>query len=305
MRMEVLTSRAIERRSYWVGELARISGRFDDDTARMGTELEREIEKEGVSSLLDHLRLCGAIPESYGHDTSAEKLYSKYTDALLAATFRHLGMKSVVLSERADSADVEAFGKNFSLVADAKAFRLSRTAKNQKDFKIEALHSWKRGKPHALVVCPIYQFPTRTSQIYQQAVSRNVCILSYSHLSVLIQYSESTKPDKAEALLLRTLRCTENLNPTKDSIAYWTVVNRTMLEAGDAIRRLWQTEKLATVDAIGAAKEEALVAVARERENIARMSRDEAISALIKNRNLEGREKTIRSISDNGILVIS
>jgi hypothetical protein len=43
-----------------------------------------------------------------------------------------------------------------SAIADAKAFRLSRTAKNQKDFKIQAMDSWKRGKPFAMVVCPIY-----------------------------------------------------------------------------------------------------------------------------------------------------
>lgn len=305
MKMEVLTRRSIERRKYWVEELAKISGRFGDDTTRMSAELGREIENEGVSSLLDHLRLCGAIPESYGHDTSAEKLYSKYTDALLAATFQHIGMKSIVLTERADSADVEAFGGDFSLVADAKAFRLSRTAKNQKDFKIEALHGWKRGKPHAMVVCPIYQLPARTSQIYQQAISRNVCIFSYAHLAVLVQYSESTKPDNAEALLLKTLRCAENLNPTKDSVAYWTALNRTILEASDEIGLLWQTEKRATVEAINAAKEEALIMLAQEREKIMRMSRDEAIGALIRNRNIDGREKMIRSISDNGILIIS
>jgi type II restriction enzyme len=112
-----------------------------------------EIQREGPAALLDHLHLCGAIPEEYGHDTSEEKLYSKYTDALLSATFRQIGLTSIVLTERADAADVEAVGPNYALVADAKAFRLSRTAKNQKDFKIEALHGWKRGKPHISASC--------------------------------------------------------------------------------------------------------------------------------------------------------
>lgn len=94
-----------------------------------------------MTALIDHLRLCGSIPEQYGHDTSEEKLYSKYTDALLAAAYRYIGLTSVVLDERADAADVEAVGAGYSLVADAKVFRLSRTAKNQKDFKIDAMHT--------------------------------------------------------------------------------------------------------------------------------------------------------------------
>jgi type II restriction enzyme len=89
--------------------------------------------------LLDHLRLCGNIPESYAHDSSEEKLYSKYTDCLLSEIFKFIGLRSIILKERSDTADVEAFAKNYSFVADAKSFRLSRTAKNQKDFKIQAM----------------------------------------------------------------------------------------------------------------------------------------------------------------------
>ena len=81
---------------------------------------------------------------------------------------------------------------DYSFVADAKAFRLSRTAKNQKDFKVEAMDGWKHGKPFAMVVCPVYQLPSRTSQIYQQAVARSVCICTYTHLAVLVRYAKIT-----------------------------------------------------------------------------------------------------------------
>ena len=60
---------------------------------------------------------------------------SKYTDSVVSESFIAIGLNSVVVSARADAADVQARGNGFSLVADAKAFRLSRTAKNQKDFK--------------------------------------------------------------------------------------------------------------------------------------------------------------------------
>ena len=66
---------------------------------------------------------------------------------VLARAFRELGLKSTVLRERSDSADVIAESKFhcYTLVADAKSFRLSRTAKNQKDFKVTALSNWSEG----------------------------------------------------------------------------------------------------------------------------------------------------------------
>ena len=33
----------------------------------------------------------------------------------------------------------------YTLIADAKSFGLSRTAKNQKDFKVTALSNWREG----------------------------------------------------------------------------------------------------------------------------------------------------------------
>jgi HindIII restriction endonuclease len=305
MGLKVLTEKSILRRQHWVKEIAQISGQFGEDTARVERELTAEIKQDGLASLLDHLHLCGSIPEHYGHDSSEEKLYSKYTDALLAAAFRYIGLTSLVLSERADAADVEAVGPDYELVADAKVFRLSRTAKNQKDFKIEALHGWKHGKPHAVVVCPLYQLPARTSQIYQQAISRSVCVFSYSHLAVLVEFSDVAGKRKAQELLLKILKCSEALNPTKDSVCYWASINRTMLDSDGTIGPLWQREKLATLESIAVAKEEALTMLAREREEIMRMSREEAIKQLILGRNIDGRERVIRSVSDNGILTIS
>lgn len=58
-------------------------------------------------------------------------------------------LETRVLTERGDAADVEAVSSNFSFVADAKAFRLSRTARNQKDFKVQAMDRWKHGTPYA------------------------------------------------------------------------------------------------------------------------------------------------------------
>ena len=103
--MEVITDAAIQRRKYWVAEIEKISENFGENSERLENELSAEIKKEGPQALLDHLRLSGDIPESYGHDTSEEKQYSKYTDALLSETYKAIGLRSLVIKERADAAD--------------------------------------------------------------------------------------------------------------------------------------------------------------------------------------------------------
>ena len=111
---KIIADKTIKNRQYWIEEIRKLSGNFGDDSDKLEKELETEIKKNGISSLIDHLRLCGNIPESYGHDTSEEKLYSKYTDCLLSLAYSSLGLKSLVLKERADAADVEAVAKDYS-----------------------------------------------------------------------------------------------------------------------------------------------------------------------------------------------
>ncbi|TAF31003.1 MAG: HindIII family type II restriction endonuclease [Runella slithyformis] len=276
----IISDEAIKRRNFWVEEIRKLSGNFGNDTDKLEKELEAEVKKNSISSLIDHLRLCGNIPESYGHDTSEEKLYSKYTDCLLSLAYTALGLKSLVLKERADAADVEAFAKNYSFVADAKAFRLSRTAKNQKDFKVQAMHGWKRGKPYAMVVCPIYQLPTSSSQIYQQATAQNVCVFTYSHLALLLSYSEVEGQAKAQQLLKKIFETTQALNPSKNATDYWLAINKAILSFSKKIQPLWDIEKGVATESIAVAKEEALTFLAQEREKIMRMSHKEALNEL-------------------------
>lgn len=303
--MPVITPAAIASRRFWIEEIKRLSGNFGDDSERVEGILRREIADQGHGTLLDHLRMCSDIPEAYSHDSSEEKLYSKYTDALLAQTFTSLGLRSLVLRERGDAADVEAFAPDYSFVADAKAFRLSRTAKNQKDFKVQAMDGWKRGKPYAMVVCPIYQLPTRSSQIYEQASSRNVCILTYSHLAVLSTFAATTTPDRTAELLQSVFESVRTLNPSKDATPYWQAVNRTMLSFDPSIAAMWDTEKRASVEAIAVAKELALEFLASEREAIMRLSHEEALSELLKINNIESRIRTIQAIADTGLLNVA
>ena len=301
---KIISKEAVKRRQYWVEEIRKLSGNFGDDYERLASELTEEVNQGGIKVLIDHLRLCGSIPESYNHDSSEEKLYSKYTDCLLSLTYKAIGLKSIVIKERADVADVEAFGEGYSFVADAKAFRLSRTAKNQKDFKVQAMHRWKHGKSNAMVVCPIYQLPKSQSQIYESATSSDVCIFTYSHLALLLSYSEIEGNKKAQELLYKIFKIVPMLSVSKNATDYWLGINKTLLEFSPKIETLWQNEKLASLESITIAKEEDLTYLAKQRENIMRMSHDEALNELIKINKIDSKIKIINGIKDNGIFAI-
>ncbi|HPY53962.1 MAG TPA: HindIII family type II restriction endonuclease, partial [Treponemataceae bacterium] len=109
---------------------------------------------------------------------------------------------------------------------------------------------WKRGKPYAMVVCPIHQLPNTSSQIYQQATARNVCIFTYSHLSLLLNFSNICGKDKAQELLEIIFKVIPALNPSKDANNYWLAINKTILSFSKEIDPLWKIEKEASIASI-------------------------------------------------------
>lgn len=155
----------------------------------MTNEIIDYVSRLSFDDFLSIISEIGTIPERIEHDSTEEKLYSKATDIVLSRSFFELGLKSKVLTERANSADVlaESIFHNYSLVGDAKAFRLSRTAKNQKDFKVKSMNDWRGDEnDYAVLVAPYNQYPSTASQIYSQALTVNVCLLSWEHLYFLL-----------------------------------------------------------------------------------------------------------------------
>lgn len=139
-------------------------------------------------TVIEIVKEIGTIPECIEASSSSEKLFSKASDCILARCFSELGMPSIAVNERGNSADIIARSiHGYTLVADAKTFRLSRTAKNQKDFKIDTLSNW-RGSEHdfALLVAPYFQYPNTVSQIYSSALDKQVCLLSWEHILFLL-----------------------------------------------------------------------------------------------------------------------
>jgi hypothetical protein len=290
------------RRAYWVAELAKLSGSFGDDYTKMIEELRAEIARDGKEALLDHLKHCGAMPEQYGHDSSEEKLYSKYTDAVVSEALTAIGLRSAVTTVRADAADVQARGRRYSLVADAKAFRLSRTAKNQKDFKVQAMDGWRNEFDYAIVVCPIYQLPSRTSQIYQQAIARNVCILSYSHLAALVGLSMRRGTATAEKGLGKVLKSVSLLHPSKSATDYWTGIHRSLMNSLKSDSDLWTTEKIASLEGLGVVKEESLRYLRLERNRLLGLSHQEALDELMRIAGLDSRIAQVERVEHGDLL---
>ena len=276
-------------------------GTYKGDLPSFGTDIEKKIKtfkkSFGVDAFADLLRLSGAIPESIQADSSEEKRYSKFTDVLLSVALNELGLASLVLDERSDSADVEAVGNGINLVGDAKAFRLSRTAKNQKDFKVQAMHKWKNGKQHALLVCPIYQLPSSSSQIYHQAETDEVCIFTYSHLSILVRLASLSSQAEARKLLLTVLDSTfKLLTPSKSAVDYWKSVNTAFISHSALCSRLWSEEKQLINPTIEECKKEALQFYQTERTRIMSLSHSDAIKEILHLTNIDTKIRCVKSV---------
>ena len=162
-------------------------------------ELEKEIFNLSKKELLPLIIEAGSIPEAIGHDSSEEKLFTKVTEIILAKSFQEFGLKAETIKKRSGCADVIAKSvlHKYTLVADAKAFRLSRTAKNQKDFKVEAMDQWRKDNDYAVLVCPYFQYPQKTSQIFEQAITKNVLLFSWEHIHFLLE-NNITETDKLD-----------------------------------------------------------------------------------------------------------
>jgi len=187
-----------------------------------------------TNDFTDILMQIGTIPESIPHDSTEEKLFAKASDAVLARAFRELGLKSTVINARADVADVIAESQfhNYTMVADAKAFRMSRTAKNQKDYKVTSLSGWRKDSNYAVLCAPYYQYPRTQSQIYAQSIENNVCLLSWEHVVFLLRNNIKESANvNLTAIWNFGAEYAKSIVVSKSKNCFFAEYNKTMLEA--------------------------------------------------------------------------
>lgn len=165
---------------------------FPVGSARL-QELIFALPKADIIELISQI---GAIPEYIRHDSTEEKLYTKVSDILLAKSLIELNLEAQVLSQRADCADViaQSHYHRYSLVGDAKVFRLSRTARNAKDYKVTSMAKWRGDCDYSVLVCPYFQYPKNNSQIYKEALDDNIALFSWEYLYILLKEGVKESP---------------------------------------------------------------------------------------------------------------
>ena len=256
---------------------------------------------EFVSSSTDFdkiLAQIGTIPEAIKHDSTEEKLFSKVSDAVLARVFRELGLKSTILSERGDSADVLAQSNfhEYTLVADAKAFRLSRTAKNQKDFKVASLSAWRKDAEYAVLCSPYFQYPRTQSQIFAQAVEDNVCLLSWEHMIFLLNHEvrESQSANLSSLWGFSDFMAQRTTVAEKKS-SFLREFNRFCESVAGAETGAFDETLVVCIESIKSRGKVEKSYWEAERAEILSYSREQAISELIKNKKIEEKIRQINS----------
>lgn len=170
------------------------------DFQQASSKLQDTIFNLRKADILKLIVEIGTIPEDIGHDSTEEKLYTKASDILFAKALKEMNLEVSVLTQRADCADIVAQSHyhRYSLVGDAKAFRLSRTAKNAKDFKVTSMAHWRGDCDFSVLACPYYQYPKNTSQIYKDALDNNISLFSWEYLYILLK--EGVKEDSSTNL---------------------------------------------------------------------------------------------------------
>lgn len=255
------------------------------------SKLETLIAKLSLNEIKINLLECGVIPESFKHDSTEEKLYAKYSDILLARVFSFMGINSKVIKVRADAADVEGKTPEYSIVIDGKVFRLSRTAKNQKDFKVEALDKWRKGKDFACLVAPMYQYPKNKSQIYAQAITRNVTLLSYIHLYFILSQNH---PENYSYKDLWSIG--KSISKSKEATKYWNKIDETLCQILnkdiDELKRVKDFERQLLKET--ANKE--MGHINRRIKSIKSLTHKEAIGKLITSEKLDSKISQIKKI---------
>ena len=270
---------------------------FPDATQR----LQERIYALDRAHTIQLVSQIGSIPEDIGRDSTEEKLYAKVSDILLAKSLIEMNLEATVLTQRADCADVVAQSHyhRYSLVGDAKAFRLSRTARNAKDYKVNSMAIWKGDSEYAVLVCPYFQYPKSNSQIYKEALSGNIALFSWEYLYILLKEGirESSSINLSalwnqSGIISKTTTVSNSkscfLNQQNQNISkilkitpekfyeYFNSVKELIVERGNTEIQYYE----------------------QEIERVKQLNREEAIAELLRNLKLESKIATIRGFID-------
>lgn len=255
--------------------------------------LEKYLSNISQKKLGENIIECGIMPEMFSQNGSEEKIWAKFSDIILARALSFLGISTVVLGARGNSADVFGTAKDYTIVGDAKTFRLSRTAKNQKDFKISALDTWRKKNNYALLVAPLMQYPTSRSQIYEQAIKGNVTLLSYTHLHFLLDFHNGNN-------LLEIWETGNRLALLDESEhekyqVYWNEIDKTICKVIGQRDEKLKEYKLLEIEKTKQIGDEGIAFWKNKIAEFTNLPKEEAIRLLIKSEKIDAKIKTIEN----------
>ncbi|BDD73182.1 MULTISPECIES: HindIII family type II restriction endonuclease [Streptomyces] len=259
---------------------------------RAAIELDKIIQGADDGEFFSLLVRAGCIPERYSHDSREEKLYAKAMDSIVAESLRRIGYQAEVSQERSNSADVVAEGGSpaHSLVADAKAFRLSRTALNPKDYKIEALSKWRKGADYAILVAPIAGYPEGQSRLYVEAGRYQVTLLSYSHLALMI--ASESGPSRLEDIWMRSV---EHESVTLSAPQYWSSLDSALRQALSWDQVNWTEARREYFEGLLLNAEAELAYFDQVKNDVAAMDRGELVDIAVEALKIDSKMRTIRA----------
>ena len=270
---------------------------FPDATQR----LQERIYALDRAHTIQLVSQIGAIPEDIGHDSTEEKLYAKVSDILLAKSLIEMNLEATVLTQRADCADVVAQSHyhRYSLVGDAKAFRLSRTARNAKDYKVNSMAIWKGDSEYAVLVCPYFQYPKSNSQIYKEALSGNIALFSWEYLYILLKEGiRESSSINLSALWNQSGIISKTTTVSNSKSCFLNQQNQNISKILKITPEKFYEYFNSVKDLIVERGNTEIQYYEQEIERVKQLNREEAIAELLRNLKLESKIATIRGFID-------
>ena len=270
---------------------------FPDATQR----LQERIYALDRAHTIQLVSQIGSIPEDIGHDSTEEKLYAKVSDILLPKSLIEMNLEATVLTQRADCADVVAQSHyhRYSLVGDAKAFRLSRTARNAKDYKVNSMAIWKGDSEYAVLVCPYFQYPKSNSQIYKEALSGNIALFSWEYLYILLKEGiRESSSINLSALWNQSGIISKTTTVSNSKSCFLNQQNQNISKILKITPEKFYEYFNSVKDLIVERGNTEIQYYEQEIERVKQLNREEAIAELLRNLKLESKIATIRGFID-------
>ncbi|MCL1935958.1 MAG: HindIII family type II restriction endonuclease [Defluviitaleaceae bacterium] len=260
------------------------------------SNIEKIIYDANLNETIELVQNMGIIPEKIPVSSTNEKIFTKISDIVVARAFILLNMKSKAISGRSNDADIiaESISRQYSLVSDTKSFRLSRTAKNQKDYKISALNDWRREKGYAVLVAPLFHYPNTDSQIFSQSLRNNVLLFSWEHLSILLKLGiKENQSFTLEQIWKFPLKQSKKTILSEDDINYFNEFNKWFCKNINITKETFSKLLDEEVKQISYRAMTEKQYFTSEENRILNLTKEEAINELLLYKKIKGKTTTI------------